>query len=125
MAKKEAKASSSPGTVLPSEYGTGKPNGAVLAEFCEGIQFISIQCVNPDFGSGGEDDHWFFTNIPLENLQAVVKSEFQGFTRKGDLSQMAQIMMKEPERALEFIAEYPRIVDTRKAKIVNIWVHLL
>jgi len=111
--------------VEPVSRVTFKPNGIVLAEFCEGIQFIAIQCVNPDYGSGDNEDRWYFTNIPLENDRMVVKTEFQGFTRKGDLSQMAQIMIKEPDRALAFVSEYPRIVDTRKAKIVNIWVHLI
>ena len=130
MAKKKSASTGKSSSTPPNEINSqddysSRNSGVIMAEFCEGLSFICLQVVNPSYGTGDENDRWYFTNIPLENTPMCVKTGFSGFTRRGALERMADIMLKEPERALEHICEFPRVTDTLKAKILNIWVHLL
>ncbi len=98
-----------------------KSSGAVLGEFLKGQPHYPVFCINPDYGTDSAEDRWTLI-IPLEGTIQAVKTEFRGYTPKSDLSSMALAMMRNPDRAIEAIADVPIITDTQAVKLIGITV---
>lgn len=123
MAKKDAVSSSEVVKHDPTRNQSSrvKSSGAVLGEFLKGTPHYPVLCVNPDYGTGSDNDRWFMI-LPLDGDLQTVKTEYRGYTPKSDLSSMALAMMMNSDRAIEALVDVPVINDLRRVKLIGLAV---
>ncbi len=98
-----------------------RSNSEVMGEFMRGVPQYPVFCVNPDWGTDSDEDRWTLI-LPLDGELQAIRTELRGYTPKSDLSQMALNLLKNPERAIEDVAELPVINDMNAAKLIGIVV---
>jgi hypothetical protein len=127
MAKSKSKSASSKSSESATSQGgntrRGRGNSAPLLDWLSGTPHTLIFAFNPAYNSeeNPELDRWHFI-LPIEDEVVTVRTEFSGYTPKGDLTQMAMAMMANSERALESVVEYPVIEDLRHIKSLHLAV---
>lgn len=126
--KKDAVSSSSqvPSSSNPQDYtriqsSRVKSSGAVLGEFLKGTPHYPVLCVNPEYGTGSDEDRWYMI-LPIDGEIQTVKTEYRGYTPKSDLSSMAIVMMFDSDRAIAALSSVPVITDLRRVKLIGLAV---
>lgn len=122
MAKKTTKPASSKSSES-SEAPRKRGNSAPLLDWLSGTPHTLVFAFNPAYNSEDQPelDRWHFI-LPIEDDVVTVRTEFSGYTPKGDLTQMAMAMMANPERALESVVEYPVVENLRNLKSLHLAV---
>lgn len=97
--------------------------GSPLAAWMTGKPHSLVFAFNPAYNDkdNPEEDAWHFV-LPLEDDVVCVRTGFRGYTPKGDLSQMAMLMIKDIERTLDAVVDYPTITEPRKLKSLHLAV---
>ena len=97
--------------------------GSPLAAWMTGKPHSLVFAFNPAYNDkeNTEEDAWHFV-LPLEGDVVCVKTGFRGYTPKGDLSQMAMLMLRDVERTLDAVVDYPTITEPRKLKSLHLAV---
>lgn len=97
--------------------------GSPLAAWMTGKPHSLVFAFNPAYNckETPEEDTWHFV-LPLEDDVVCVRTGFRGYTPKGDLSQMAMLMLRDVERTLDAVVDYPTITEPRKLKSLHLAV---
>lgn len=123
MAKKTAKVASTKEKDTTQTSVEQIRGGSPLAAWMTGKPHSLVFAFNPAYNDkeNPEDDAWHFV-LPVEGDVIVVRTAFRGYTPKGDLSQMAMLMLRDVERTLDSVVEYPIITEPRKLKSMHLAV---
>ncbi len=123
MAKKTAKVASTKEKDTTQSAVEQIKGGSPLAAWMTGKPHSLVFAFNPAYNDkeNPEDDAWHFV-LPVEGDVIVARTQFRGYTPKGDLSQMAMLMMRDLERTLESVVDYPTITEPRKLKSMHLAV---
>jgi hypothetical protein len=123
MAKKTAKAAETEEKDTTQATVQQVKGGMPLAAWMAGKPHNLVFAFNPAYNDkeNPEDDAWHFV-LPLEGDVVTIKTAFRGYTPKGDLSQMAMMMIADVERTLDAVVDYPIITEPRKLKSMHLAV---
>jgi len=123
MAKKTAKVASTKEKDTTQTSVQQIKGGSPLAAWMAGKPHSLVFAFNPAYNDkeNPEEDAWHFV-LPVEGEVLVVRTGFRGYTPKGDLSQLAMLMLKDVERTLDAVVDYPTITEPRKLKSMHLAV---
>ena len=126
MTKKASKPDKKAAAVKTDEQDTTQKlvsGGAPLAAWMEGKPHDLVFAFNPAYADkdNPDEDAWHVI-LPIEGDLTVIRTGYRGYTPKGDLSQLAMLMMRDPERAYDSAVDYPTITSPRKLKSMHLAV---
>ena len=98
-------------------------NSAPLIDWMTGKPHDLVFAFNPNYDDkeNPELDSWHLL-LPVEGELLCVETGNKGYTQKGDLSQLARLMMADVERTLDAVVDYPTITEPRKLKSMHLAV---
>lgn len=123
MAKKTAKVAKTKVEDVTQRSVQQVSGGSPLAAWMTGQPHTLVFAFNLAYNDKEhpEDDAWHFV-LPVEDDVIIVRTAFRGYTPKGDLSQMAMLMMRDLERTLDSVVDYPIVTEPRKLKSMHLAV---
>ena len=118
MTKKSTKATTTAEKVQPTKRDENSKGGSPLSAWFEGQPHDLVFAFNLGYGSDDPEENFWHFLLNIEGVWMCIKTQYSGYTHKGDLSQMAQAMLKEPDRALDFAVDTPSLLFPRNAKFM-------